>query len=332
MHNLETALGFGASEKARFKLHVIELLADVGWRGVKKAFPHLSKATTYRWRQQFVASGRRLNALVPHSTRPKTVRQMEVPIGVLSFLKAMRRQHPHLSKYKLKVFLDEFCQVHGLPFYSVSWIGKVLSRYQLFFETRKPVRKRRKKSRSGYTIRRTPNPDKVMLGYLELDGTTVYWGGDKLVFLTALELKTRTAWAKLVPSASSFHARAFLLEILDTLPYSLHTIHTDNGSEFHALFDQVVQELHLTHLWSPPRTPKVHSHIERFNGVIQDEFINYHVDEAVLDTKAFVSRLNEWLHWYNQKRPHHSLNLKSPAQYYQYLLDLEKGDESLKSL
>lgn len=331
MHNLETALGFGASEKAQFKFHVIELLGSLGWRGLKAAFPHLSKATVYRWRQQFMASGKRLNALVPHSTRPLTTRRMQVPAEVLSFLKAIRRQHPHLSKYKLKVFLDEFCVSQGLRTYSVSWIGKVLSRYQLFFEVRKPVRKRRKKSRSGYTVRRTPNPDEVKLGYLPLDGTTVYWVGEKLVFLTALELKTRTAWAKLVSTASSFHAKTFLLEILQDLPYVLHTIHTDNGSEFHALFDQVVVELHLTHLWSPARTPKVHSHIERFNGVIQDEFINYHLDEAVVDQEAFVHRLNGWLNWYNQKRPHHSLNLKSPQQYYHYLLDLKKGDQSLKS-
>lgn len=329
MRTLETALGFGASEKAKFRLHCITLLDKYGWTGVHDAFPHLSRATLYRWQKTFLDSGKYLQALVPKSTRPKNTRTMAVPAEILSFLRAMREQHPHLSKYKLKVFLDEWCKEKGVPSGSVSWIGKVIARYQLFFQVRRPVRRRRKHSRSGYTIRRTPNPETVRLGYLQLDGITVYWLGRKLVFLAALELKTRKAWARLVSTATSFHAKAFLLSILAEVPFPIHTIHTDNGSEFHALFDQVVKELNLTHLWSPPRTPKVHSHIERFNGVFQDEFINYHLDTAVVEPDTFLKELADWLTWYNTKRPHHALNLMSPNQ---YLNQLEKGDKSLKSV
>lgn len=329
MRTLETALGFGASERAKFRLHCIEFLDKYGWAGVHDAFPHLSRATVYRWRKGFHDAGKRLNALVPQSTRPRRTRQMAVPAAILSFLRAMREQHPHLSKYKLKVFLDEWCTTQGMRTASVSWIGKVISRYQLFFQVRKPLRRRRKHSRSGYTIRRTPHPDMVQLGYLQVDGITVYWLGKKLVFLTALELKTRKAWVKLVPAANSAHAKAFLLSILAELSFPLHTIHTDNGSEFHALFDQVVQELNLTHLWSPPRTPKVHSHIERFNGILQDEFVNYHLDTAVTDPQQFRQDLETWLAWYNTKRPHHALKLMTPDQ---FLLHLEKGAESLKSV
>lgn len=329
MRTLETALGFGASERAKFRLHCLKLLDKYGWEGIHDAFPHMSRATVYRWRKQFLDSGKRLNALVPKSTRPKKTRAMAVPAEILSFLRAMREQHPHLSKYKLKVFLDEWCGAKGFPVSSVSWIGKVISRYQLFFRLRIPVRRRRKRSRSGYTIRKTPNPDTVRLGYLQLDGVTLYWLGKKLVFLTALELKTRKAWVRLVPTANSLHAKTFLLSILSELVFPLHTIHTDNGSEFHALFDQIVRELDLTHLWSPPRAPKVHSHIERFNGVFQDEFVNYHLDTAIADPQQFQQDLKTWLTWYNTQRPHHALNLMSPNQ---YLLHLEKGAKSLKSV
>jgi transposase InsO family protein len=327
MRTLETALGFGASERAQFRFRCIELLGKYGWAGVHDAFPRVSRATVYRWRKQFHDAGKRLNALIPKSTRPQQTRQMLVPAAILSFLKVMREQHPYLSKYKLKVFLDEWCNAQRVRTASVSWIGKVISRYRLFFQARRPARRRRRHPRSGYIIRRTPNPDTMPLGYLQLDGITVYWMGKKLVFLTALELKTRRAWVRLVPTASSFHAKTFLLSLLETLTFPLHTIHTDNGSEFHALFDQVVQELNLTHLWSPPRTPKVHSHIERFNGIFQDEFVNYHLDTAVVDPHQFQQDLENWLTWYNMKRPHHALKLMSPNQ---YLLHLEKGAESLK--
>lgn len=327
MKSMETALGFGTNERAQFRFHCIMFLEKHGWTSVHDAFPHVSRATVYRWRKQYNDSRRTLNTLVPKSTRPHTTRQMQIPSPVLSFLKSMRKQHPYLSKYKLKPFLDQWCVAHGYPLYSVSWIGKVLRRHTLYFSTRKKVYKRRKQSRSGYTIRRTPNPNTVSLGYLQLDGLIVYWVGRKVTFLTAIELKTRLAWVRIVPTLSSTHATTFLKEILSDISFPLHTIHTDNGSEFHAVFDKAVASLSLTHLWSPPRSPKIHSHIERFNGVIQQEFIDYNIDTAVIDPETFQSQLTDWLTWYNRKRPHHSLNLMTPLQ---YLIQLQKEDSCLK--
>lgn len=327
MHTLETAIGFGANHKAQFRLHCIEFYEKYGWTVFADAFPEVPRSTLYRWRKKYLDSGKKLNSLVSQSTKPKNTRQMYVPGSVLGFLKSVREQHPHLSKYKLKPFLDEFCEQQRLPEYSVSWIGKVLNRHQLFFSSRKPKPKQRKRSRSGYTIRRTPRPDKIEIGYLQLDGITVYWEGRKLVFLTCMELKTRTAWAKLVPTLNSQHAKAFLLKTIDSLAYPVHTIHTDNGSEFHAYFDQAVVDLNLLHLWSPPRSPKIHSHIERFNGTIQREFISYNLIDAVIDRKQFNQELDDWLEWYNTKRPHHGLGLHTPQQ---ALLNLQKGGQSLK--
>lgn len=327
MHTVESALGFGSNEKAQFRYHCINFYHKYGWLALHDAFPQVSRASLYRWKQRYLSSGKKLNSLVPESTRPKHIRQMSVPARVLGFIKSLREQYPHISKYKLKPFLDEFCVAQGIETYSVSWIGKVLERYQLFFGKRQRLIKRRRNSRRGYTIKRTPNPDTVDLGYLQVDGITVYWGGRKLLFLTAIELKTRSAWAKLVSHFSSYQAREFVKGIIDQVPYAIHTIHTDNGSEFHALFDETISQLQLLHLWSPARTPKVHAHIERFNGTIQREFIDYHVDDAVMHTDMFRTQLADWMSWYNTKRPHHALNLMSP---YQYLIHLQKGG-SLKS-
>lgn len=327
MHSLNTALGFGESEKAAFKLHCIEFFAKHRWKAFHDGFPQVSRSTIFRWQKQYLASGKRLNVLVPQSTRPKTKRQMAVKGEILDFLRSMRQQYPHLSKYKLKPFLDAFCEKQGLSVRSVSWIGKVLSRYQLFFGSRQRIYRRRRSSRSGYMIKRTPNPNQLTLGYLQFDGVKVYWAGQKLLFLTAIELKTRWAWVKIVPTFSSFHARTFLEEIIGMLNFPIHSIHTDNGSEFKALFDAAILELELTHLWSPPRSPKIHSHIERFNGTLQSEFVDYHVDTAMVEPQIFRKQLQSWVDWYNTKRPHHSLKLLTP---YQYLLNLQKGAESLK--
>ncbi len=327
MHSTYTALGFGASERAQFRLHCIEVLVKHGWMAFHDAFPHVSRATVYRWHRQLRTSGNRLNALVPRSTRPHHRRQMVIPMGILGFLKAMREQHPHLSKYKLKPFLDAWCQTQGIPPRSVSWIGKAIARHRLFFGIRHRAVTRRRRARSGYTIRRTPSPDDLTIGYLQLDGVTVYWEGKKVIFLTALEVKTRMAWVRLVATLSSAAAAQFLQDILSEVPCPVHTIHTDNGSEFHAAFDAAVVSLQLLHLWSPPRSPKIHSHIERFNGTLQREFIDYAVDEAILNRGQFRDALAAWLAWYNTQRPHHALGMLTPHQYF---LQVQKGAERLK--
>lgn len=327
MHTVDTALVLDSNPKVVFRLRCVNLLENHGWHAVKTAFPGVSRACVYRWRRIYEQSRRKSTSLLPKSTRPKNLRQMITPKGMLSFIKEIRRKYPHLSKYKIKPFLDVWCREQGYKTYSVSWIGKVISRNSFFFNTRKPVRKRRRKPRSGYRIHHCPSSDKINLGYLQLDGVTIYWNGKKYTFLSALEVKTRTAWVKRVPTLSSLQARLFLEEIISSVNYQFHTIHTDNGSEFKALFDAAVTELKLLHLWSLPKTPRVHGQVERFNKTVQEEFINYHLDIVDTHSEEFTRLLNEWLAWYNHKRPHHSLGLKTP---HQYLLELQK--ESAKSL
>lgn len=328
MHTVDTALILHSNPKAIFRLRCIDLLEKCGWEAVNTAFPGVSRASVYRWRRIYEDGEKKAKALLSKSTRPHILRQMVIPPGVLGFIKEIRKKYPHLSKYKIKPFLDIWCMEQGLDMYSVSWIGKVISRNSFFFNTRKPVRKRRRKPRSGYRIHHCPSADKVNLGYLQLDGITIYWNGKKHTFLSALEVKTRTAWVKRVSTLSSFQAKVFLTEIMASVSYNFHTIHTDNGSEFKKVFDAAVSELKLLHLWSPPRTPKVHGHVERFNKTVQEEFINYHLDTANTYPDQFTKLLNEWLSWYNNKRPHYALGQIAPNQ---YLLQLQRDTKSLKS-
>ena len=332
MHNINTALLFHSNDKARFRLHLVTLLDKHGWSVVHQAFPGVSRASVYRWRKQYLDSGKKLTSLIPKSTKPHKVKEMLVPADILGFIKHLRQTHPYLSKYKIKPLLDEYCREKGLKTRSVSWIGKLLSRYQLFFGTRKPTRRKRRKLRYGKRVYRSPNVSKLGLGYLQLDGVIIYYQGTRYCFLSALELKTRQAWAKRVPTISSYHAKQFLLKIINQINYPIHTVHTDNGSEFSGLFEQTIKQLKLTKLFSPPKTPKVNSFIERFNRTLQEEFVNYELDTALVSTSLFDKKLNRWLYWYNYKRPHHGLNLKTPQQ--QLMLELAKlkhKNQSVKS-
>ena len=80
----------------------------------------------------------------------------------------------------------------------------------------------------------------------------------------------------------------------------------------------------INHLWSKPRSPKTNGYVERFNWTIQDEFINYEIDSVTYNPKLFDKKLRNWLIFYNNKRPHQSLEYKTPNQ---VLLQLQSNSK-----
>src|SRR3989339_492893 len=314
MKTVNNSLAFCNSDVAQFRFRCLQILERQGYAGVKLAFPSVGRRTVFRWQKKYLKSGRKLSSLIPRTTKPHSVRQMDVPVKILSFIKAMRQQHPNLSKYKVKIFLDEFCQGQGLPCRSDSWIGKVIKRNAFFFNTRKLVKKHRKSNKTKLRVFRCPKQADISLGYLQVDGVRVDWEGQSLWFLCAVELKSRQAYVDRVSSLSSLKAKLFLERIISETSYPIHTIQTDNGSEFAKYFDEALDILSITHKWSRPHSPKVNGYVERFNGVIQKEFIDYHVDLGIIDKSLFDQKLSEWVDWYNTRRPHHGLGLKTPQQ------------------
>jgi len=61
-------------------------------------------------------------------------------------------------------------------------------------------------------------------------------------------------------------------------------------------------------------------------GTIQEEFLDYHLDELT-DINQGNQLLADWNVYYNTKRRHHSLGLKSPIDYL-----IENGGMSQMSL
>lgn len=323
MTTINTALGFNSNDKAKLKLRVIEVFERSGLEATRLAFPGISRRTIYRWRKKFIKSEKKLSSLLPLSSKPKRVREMVVPYQILGFIKELRKKYPRISKYKIKPFLDIFCEENSLKEYSVSWIGKVITRYKFFFNTRKEVRRKRRNTKQVTRVKYCPKQNDISLGYLQLDGIKVYFEGRNYYFLSCIELKSRQSWAKRVKSLSSKNAKEFLEEILNEVEYPIHTIQTDNGSEFKGLFDKAIEELkNINHVWSYPKSPKTNGYVERFNWTIQDEFINYEIDTAIYDINRFDEKLSDWLIYYNSIRPHQSLGYMTPNN---YLVQLQKG-------
>ncbi len=53
---------------------------------------------------------------------------------MVEFIRQLREEHPRLGKAKLKPLLDGYCCSLGIASLSISTIGKVIQRHQLFYK------------------------------------------------------------------------------------------------------------------------------------------------------------------------------------------------------
>ena len=104
-----------------------------------------------------------------------------------------------------------------------------------------------------------------------MDTITYRFEGRNHYVLTAIDLNTRVAYAKHLPTKHTKYTARALLEIIENverlrvkaLSSSTNnnskipiTILSDNGSEFHKEFEALIVEKRLEHLWT---YPNVHS-------------------------------------------------------------------------
>ncbi len=97
------------------------------------------------------------------------------------------------------------------------------------------------------------------------------------------------------------------------LPVPIHTVQTDNGSEFLAEFDAYCQTQNLVHLFTYPHSPKINGVVERFNRTIQEDCLEVYYNE--LDDPALINlRIGEYLAFYHNERVHKTLGNRTPAE------------------
>lgn len=58
---------------------------------------------------------------------------------VIEFIKELRKRYPRLGKEKIKPLLDEFCSQNNLKTISISTIGRIIKKKNLFFYPDKKI-------------------------------------------------------------------------------------------------------------------------------------------------------------------------------------------------
>lgn len=312
---LESLRHFDESEVAQQRMKIIRFYEQYGDTATKEAFG-ADRKVIHVWRKRLHRSEGRLEALVPHSTKPRRVRRMHSDERIVEFIREHRRRYGRLGKEKLKVLLDSYCAERGIPSVSESTIGKIIKRYRFFFQgnpgrvyhdpsVKRPERPRR------HRVKKAPRYTEP--GHLQADTSVVHEVGMTRYLISAIDIAAKLALTACYSSLSSRAARDFMKRLVLLYPVPIRSVQSDNGSEFLGEFDTYLSAMQIEHRFSYPRCPKINSCVERYNRTIKDEFVAQHL-EVIHDLRLFRERLADYLIFYNCIRPHKSLGKKSPVQ------------------
>lgn len=311
MKTLNSTLKYESSDPAQFRLHVIKYASSFGLKATLSAF-NLKKSTFYCWRNKYLKSGKKLVSLVPHSTRPVTVRSMEVDWQLVDFIKETRKKYGNVGSWIIKPFLDLYAKQIGVKTIGHTTIEKVIKRRKLTFE----VRRRPQRKIVFQKLRTRKSPKVTSPGYIEVDTIEIRTFHHTYYFVSIIDIFTRFAYVELLPSKSSSCTRGSLIRFRESYHHPVHSVQTDNGSEFFKSFHEYLEEQEIKHVFTYPNSPKLNGVVERFNRTVQEEFINRSKDFG-LNQEDFQTKLGNYLTWYNNSRPHSSLGYQSPMQFIQ---------------
>src|SRR5215211_173312 len=127
------------------------------------------------------------------------------------------------------------------------------------------------------------------IGYFHLDLAEVSTEQGKLRLFVAVDRTSKLAFARLVASAGKMEAARFLRDLIEAVPYRIHTVLTDNGVQFtprkqgvrdgRHTFDRVCDEHGIEHRLTKVNHPWTDGQVERMNRTLKDATVErYHYD------------------------------------------------------
>ena len=162
-------------------------------------------------------------------------------------------------------------------------------------------------------------------GFLHIDIAELGAAEGKLYLFVAIDRTSKFAVAQLVEKADRKTAWEFLELLLETLPYQLHTILTDNGIQFAEQprnrntnisrpmrFDMICEANGIEHRRTKPNHPWTNGQVERMNRTIKDATVRrYHYDSH----DQLRCHLADFLDAYNFARRLKTLSGLTPYEY-----------------
>lgn len=267
----------------------------------------ISRSCFFKWKQRYDKQG--LSGLLDQPKRPRKTRTPLTPMPVVDIIRMLRTTSPEFSKYKLGIILK---RDYGYTV-SVSTIGRIITRYDLFFAP--PVKQKGHPGRRTSIVRLRKPKDFTPVkpgDLIEVDVKHLPHINGRRYGFVAVDVITKQATVHVSSTISSAQGALAWKKAIRQLGLPKAVL-TDNGSENMGAFAELVRTQPTTHYWAHPRTPKDKPHVERFIGTLEKECLQW--GGVTIDQKDQQAVIDTWLKKYHSYRPHQSLNYLTPDEY-----------------
>lgn len=275
--------------------------------------------TFYRWKNRYNPGD--LSTLEDDRTTrtPKHLRKPETDPALAWRIKELRETYPRWGKKKIWKLLER----EDL-YTSISTVGRTIERLRARGILNEPAivtarlagQKRKRKIKRPYAIPRDWNYKVKSPGDL-VQVDTVYinlpWGQTRYQF-TANDYVAKHTARCAASTISSRSAKKILDNIEERFPHKIKAIQIDGGSEFKAEFERECQKRNIILFVLPPKSPKLNGMVERMQRTSKEEI--YDIKPMPLTLIEHNQLLEKEDYIYNYIRPHDSLDLLTPNEYY----------------
>jgi hypothetical protein len=298
MNMIASLRRFDKDEVANQRMKIIKLYNKYGEKAAIDAFG-ADRKVIGRWKKRLTLSDGRLASLIPYSTRPKNVRVPQTRPEIVEFIKFQREAHFRIGKEKLKVFVDKYCGEKEIPTVSVSTIGNIIKRHNLFYQRagriyHNPASKCARRNEvkiKRLRVKHSPRPENF--GYIVSDSVEKIVDGIRYYFTSAIDAKMKFSLTLKYRNLTSTNMLDFYLRFKTVYPGVIKIWQSDNGSENLGVFDDQLKKDGIPHYFIYPRCPKIDTFIERYNRSLQEEFVDPNLD-TIHDFGVFQEKLTDW--------------------------------------
>ncbi|APP81936.1 IS481 family transposase [Xanthomonas hortorum] len=160
------------------------------------------------------------------------------------------------------------------------------------------------------------------IGYFHIDIAELQTAQGKLYLFVAIDRTSKFALTELHPSTNKLVAAQFLRNVIQAVPYTLHTVLTDNGIQFTNrssdryafvhLFSRVCEEHGIEHRLTKVKHPWTNGQVERMNRTIKEATVKrFHYD----DHAQLQQHLANFIDAYNYARRLKALKGLTPYEF-----------------
>ena len=278
-----------AQHDIRRKRQVLDYAAQHG--NVRKTCRHfgIPRSLFYLWRGAHTREG---DAGLVNKRPCARSHPNATPPAVVELILHLRRTY-HLGPIRIVWYLERY---HGIAVCDAT-VYRTLRRHGLH---RLPTRVGRRAVHTHRYEKQVPGHHvQVDVKFLTLQGPAERH--IRRYQYTAIDDATRIRALRVYRRHTQQNVIAFIDHVVGKFPFRIHTIRTDRGHEFQALFHWHLADQGIRHVYIKPRTPQLNGKVERSHRTDQQEFYQLLSYKGDVDLEQ---RLTEWEHFYNYHRPH----------------------------